>query len=149
MFIVLIATQAFVQNYMSHPGRFTGVVSAYDSGMRPGMQLRLEQRTINSFKRAMETFLPHYFNFDLQFPNHYHYDFGILFDLIEWQIDWTDITYTRAELNVGDTEINFEEYIDKHTLHVKFPAIKHWEINAHEHVNNYILPSDSQVYLKI
>jgi len=29
----------------------------------------------------------------------------------------------------------------------KFPAIKHWDIDAHQHVNNWILPDDSDVQL--
>lgn len=32
-------------------------------------------------------------------------------------------------------------------LRVRFPALKHWEINAHQHVNNIILPSDSEINL--
>ena len=69
------------------------VQSAYNQGMNPGMQLRLEQQTINAFKKAMETFLPHYINVDMQLPTTYHYEFGLFFNLLKWKINWTNIEY--------------------------------------------------------
>ena len=69
-------------------------VEAYTSGMQPGMQLRLEQKTIDSFKRSMEFFLPHYINVDLNLPTEYHYTFGLFFNLLVWDIHWTHIKYS-------------------------------------------------------
>jgi hypothetical protein len=42
-----------------------GVVSGYYQGMNPGVQVRLEQKTIDAFKKAMEIFLPHFINVDM------------------------------------------------------------------------------------
>ena len=47
--------------------------AAYQKGMNPGMQLRLDQTSIDNFKKAMKAFLPHYFNVDLNLPDHYHF----------------------------------------------------------------------------
>ena len=143
MFIVLIASQALLQNFVAHPSHFT--VAAYNTGMRPGMQLRVEQRTIDSFKRAMESFLPHYFNFDMNFPSEYHYHFSTFFDMIAWEFDWNNIKYSHAELDIADTVVAFEDHIDQHVLRVRFPAVKHWEISANQHVNNIILPDQSNI----
>jgi hypothetical protein len=32
----------------------------YENGMNPGMALRLEQSTVDAFKRSISDFLPHY-----------------------------------------------------------------------------------------
>jgi hypothetical protein len=50
--------------------------------MNPGIMIRLEQRTINSFKNAMEQFLPYYLNFDINLPHEYHYKFALFYNLI-------------------------------------------------------------------
>ena len=145
-FIVLLVSQSLLQNIAYHPSQFSGVVSAVERG-NAGMQLRLEQKTINSFKKAMEFFLPHYLNVDANLPQEYHYEFGTFFDLVRWEFDWTDIKYSQADLDIKDVEIQMEQLVDVQVLKVKFPAIKHWEIDAHQHVNNVILPSDSPVRL--
>lgn len=93
------------------------------------------------------SFFPHYFNFDMNFPSEYHYSFGTFFDLVQWQFDWTNIKYTHAELDIADTIVSLEEHVDKHVVRFKFPAIKHWEITAHQHVNNVILPDQSNIQL--
>jgi len=111
-----------------HPG--TMVQSAYNQGMNPGMQLRLEQQTINSFKRAMEEFLPHYINVDMKLPQSYHYEFGLFFNLLQWKITWTDIEYSNVDLDIADVEISLTRSFDKSLISVKFPAIKHWEIDG-------------------
>jgi hypothetical protein len=48
-------------------------MAAYKVGMSPGILLRIEQRTIDSFKTAMQKFLPHYLNYDTQLPKELHY----------------------------------------------------------------------------
>jgi hypothetical protein len=57
-------------------------LSTYKAGMNPGIMIRLEQRTINSFKNAMEQFLPYYLNFDINLPHEYHYKFALFYNLI-------------------------------------------------------------------
>lgn len=52
--------------------------------MNPGMMMRLEQKTITSFKKAMEKFLPDYLNYDMQLPHEYQYEFDWLLGIIKW-----------------------------------------------------------------
>lgn len=106
------------------------VQAEYKSGMNPGMILRLEQSSINSFKRAMEEFLPHYINVDLDLPKQYHYEFGLFFNLLRWEITWTNIKYSNVDLDIADVKIQLTRSFDKALLSVKFPAVKHWEIDA-------------------
>jgi hypothetical protein len=37
----------------------------------PGLALRLNQQTINEFKKAMEEFLPHFVDADLKLPTEF------------------------------------------------------------------------------
>ena len=145
VFICLILSQAFLQNWTTHPGN--QVQADYVSGMNPGMILRLEQATINSFKRAMEEFLPHYINVDLSLPKTYHYEFALFFNLLQWKITWTDIEYSNVDLDIADVKINLSRNFDKSLVSVKFPAVKHWEIDAHQDVNFWLLPDISEVQL--
>ena len=64
-------------------------------------------------------------------PTSYHYDFHILFGLLHYKFDWTDITYSNADLDIADVDIKLQRNFDKSLLNVQFPAIKHWEIDAH------------------
>lgn len=56
--------------------------------MNPGMQLRIEQKTIDAFKKACEEFLPHFIAVDLGLPKEYSYELGLFFNLLKWKIDW-------------------------------------------------------------
>jgi len=60
----------------------------YANGMNSGMALRLEQKTIESWKNAMQGFLPHYINADMNLPTSYKYQVGFLFDFLTWNVDW-------------------------------------------------------------
>lgn len=95
----------------------------------------------------MEVFLPHYVNFDMNLPKEYEYHFAIFFGLLKWQFNWTEINYQTVDLDIADTEVDLVSRNDKHYFAVKFPAIKHWEIDAYQMVNNWILPSFSKVEL--
>ena len=145
LFICMIVSQSIISHWDSHPGSF--VQAEYKSGMNPGMILRLEQSTINSFKRAMEEFLPHYINVDLNLPQKYHYEFGLFFNLLRWKITWTDITYSNVDLDIADIKIQLTRSFDKALLSVKFPAVKHWEIDAKQDVNFWFLPDYSNIQL--
>lgn len=72
----------------------------YVSGRPAGMQLRLEQASVDSFKKAMQAFFPHYLNVDLQLPTEYHYTVGLFLDFLSYKIDWTDIKYDSADLDI-------------------------------------------------
>ena len=115
--------------------------------MNPGMIMRLEQNSINGFKHAMEEFLPHYINVDLDLPKSYHYEFGLFFNLLQWKIDWTDIEYSNVDLDIADIEIELSRSFDKALMNVKFPAVKHWEIDAAQDVNFWFLPDYSNIQL--
>jgi len=70
--------------------------------MNPGMILRLEENSIHGFKNAMEDFLPHYINTDMNLPTSYNYTFGLFFDLLYWDMKWTNITYNPIDLDIKD-----------------------------------------------
>jgi hypothetical protein len=93
----------------------------------------------------MEIFLPHYINVDLPLPKTYHYEFGLFFDLLQWTFDWKNIKYQTADLDIKDVSLEIKQNADKNLISFKFPALKHWEIDAHQTVNNWILPDESDV----
>jgi hypothetical protein len=97
----------------------------------------------------MEWFLPYYVNFDLNLPETYSYSFGFFFNLFKIQIDWTDIKSSQFDLDVADTYVDLVQVHDKHLIHVEFPAIRHWEVTAHQHMNTWFLPRDSAVALSL
>ena len=76
------------------------VNASLTKGMNPGMQLRLEQKTLDAFQLAMADFLPKYVNTDLNLPTEYHYEFGLFLEILSYEIDWTNITYTKIDLDV-------------------------------------------------
>jgi hypothetical protein len=123
------------------------VQAAFNTTMNPGMIVRLEQSSINSVKRAMEEFLPHYINVDLDLPKTYHYEFGLFFNLLQWKITWTDIEWSNVDLDIADVKIQLTRSFDKALMSVKFPAVKHWEIDAKQDVNFWFLPDYSNIQL--
>jgi hypothetical protein len=46
----------------------------------------------------MARFLPEYVNTDLNLPSTYHYEFGLFFEMLSYEVDWTNITYTDIDL---------------------------------------------------
>ena len=52
----------------------------YNRGMNPGMALRVEQKTIEAFKRSMKDFFPHYVVADMMLPTYEKYSFNWLFE---------------------------------------------------------------------
>ena len=96
----------------------------------------------------MERFLPHYVNEDWELPTEYDYRFVVFFGLLEWKFLWEDIKYSKVDLDIVDTDIEIVDQGENgHAIQVQFPAIKHWEISAEQHVNTWILPADSHVQL--
>lgn len=89
--------------------------------------------------------MPHFINVDMKLPQSYHYEFGLFFNLLQWKITWNDIEYSNVDLDIADVEIALTRSFDKSLLSVKFPAIKHWEIDAKQEVNFWILPDFSNV----
>lgn len=91
----------------------------------------------------MEEFLPHYINVDYKFPEEFHYQFNLFFNLLQYKIHWTNITYTEADLDISDVKIDLTRGEDHSLMKVEFPAIKHWEISAQQDVNFWFLPDYS------
>ena len=65
------------------------------------MQLRIEQKTIDGFKKACEEFLPHFIAVDLGLPKEFSYELGLLFNLLKWKIDWSNIEYDTPDLDIS------------------------------------------------
>ena len=111
------------------------------------MQLRMEQKTLDAFKKSMKRFLPQYVNTDLNLPTEYHYEFGLFLDILSYEVDWTNITYSEIDLDVADVKLELTRGYDLSLVKFDFPAVKKWEIDAMQTVNSWILPSESRVEL--
>jgi hypothetical protein len=72
----------------------------YSRGMNPGMALRIEQRTIEAFKRSMSDFFPHYVVADMALPKYEKYEFNWLFEYVQWTVSWKDITYDVPKFDI-------------------------------------------------
>lgn len=116
--------------------------------MNPGMALRLEQKTINSWKRAMQGFLPHYINFDLNLPKQYTYHVGLLFDFLTWTIEWTDIEYEMGTFDFTKIKMDLVSSFSQPMMKIDFPAFKEWKIHAVQRINTLFLPESSKVQLE-
>lgn len=67
--------------------------AAYQQYMNPGMQIRLEQATIEGMKKAMARFLPRYIKYDMKLPTELEYKFDSGIGLLDWHFRWTNIMY--------------------------------------------------------
>jgi hypothetical protein len=56
----------------------------------------------------MDTFLPHYLEYDYDFPTSYDYTFRAFYGLFELPFHWTNIHYGEPELDIADTTLTFE-----------------------------------------
>jgi hypothetical protein len=97
----------------------------------------------------VEKFLPRYVNSELNLPKEYKFDFDLFFEWFAWHFVWTNIEYSEAQLDIADIKLRFSHRFDKRLIKFDFPAIKEWEIKAHQHVNSWILPHESDVKLVI
>ena len=88
------------------------------------MQIRLEQQSLDAMKKAMQKFLPHYFNDDINFPTEYEFDFGLYFNFLTWHFLWTNIEYTNAKLDVKDIKLELTNGFDIGLIKVNMPLIE-------------------------
>jgi len=66
--------------------------------MNPGMQVRLEQDTLDALKQSLGKFLPEYINHDLDIlPREYEFEFGLFFEFLTWHFRYTDIKYSQGQ----------------------------------------------------
>jgi len=70
--------------------------------MNPGMQIRLEQDTVDKMKIAMGRFLPQYTHLDAHLPENLEYNFDWGLGALSWNFKWENITYLKPELDVSD-----------------------------------------------
>lgn len=83
----------------------------------------------------------------MNLPTEYHYEFGLFLDILSYEVDWTNITYTDIDLDVEDIKLELTRGYDLSLIKFDFPAVKSWEIDAMQEVNSVILPSYSKVEL--
>lgn len=95
----------------------------------------------------MAKFFPHYLNADLKLPSYADYNFGLLFDLIHYEVKWSNITYSEAKLDIKDVRLDFSRKYDKSLIKVDFPAIEDWTISANQEVNTWLFPESSPIEL--
>ena len=112
------------------------------AGLNPGVKLRVDQRSVDATKRVLSKFLPKYLNIDLELPKEFNFGYESKIGL-DWDIQWTDIIYSEIDLAMDEVKFELTQQFDEGLLKFDFPALKHWEITAQQHVNTWILPSDS------
>lgn len=78
----------------------------------------------------MEKFLPKLVNADLHLPEEMDYEFDMMWDALEWDIHWREITSTPIDLDVKDIKALLTRGHDLSLIKVDLPAVKHWEIDA-------------------
>lgn len=100
--------------------------------MNPGMQIRLEQATVEGLKKAMARFLPRFIKYDVKLPTELEYRFDSGIGLLDWHFRWTNIQYSQPQLDILDCQVNFTTNKNWNVPEVKidFPAIESWEITA-------------------
>lgn len=110
--------------------------------MNPGMQIRLEQATIEGLKRAMSRFLPRFIKYDMNLPTELTYKFDAGLGLFDWNFQWTDVTYDQPQLDILDVQVNLTNNdFWGPRVSIDFPAIESWKISANQQLNTWILPS--------
>lgn len=111
------------------------------------MQFRVREAQLNQFKEAMQKFLPYYLNVDINLPTHYQYHVNMFLDFLSWDIRWTNIEYTKADLDITDIKLKFSNTHDRSMISCDFPAFKHWEIKGMQETNFLFAPGKSPVHL--
>jgi hypothetical protein len=99
--------------------------------MSPGMGLRLEAKTIKSFKLAMQEFLPHYINVDANLPKSYSYTFNLLGGVLPYTVTWTDIKYDTGTFDFKDIWVSLEHDEGfSPVMKFDFPSLEKWSVHA-------------------
>lgn len=88
----------------------------------------------------MDSFLPHYIEYDYEKPTSYDYTFRAFYGQIELPFHWRNIKYEDPELDISDCKFEFTnnyqqsyaavggDYTSR--LKVDFPMLKEWKIEA-------------------
>ena len=105
------------------------------------MGLRLTPQTINELKRTMQSFLPHYLNYDMVRPQELKYTFSDYMEWYTWNIEFHKIDFDVGEFDFYDTAIRFVTDVpDIPRLDIDFPALKHWKMDALMNSNSMFIP---------
>ena len=101
-------------------------------------------------KKTAHRFIPHLFEVDMGLPKEYKLDYQTAIPGFEWDINWTDITYQTFDLDMSKLMIDFyqNEVDGRGLVSFDFPLLKDYLITAHQHVNTWILPSESKISLQ-
>lgn len=81
-------------------------VQAFDAPT--GLAVRIQQKTVDQLKHALQPFLPHFLTYDMKLAKTEEYDFKLLFGLLKYHFIWENITYEQPTMDLLDTNIIFE-----------------------------------------
>lgn len=120
------------------------------AGRPAGMGLRVQQRTVTQLKSALGEFLPHYLEYDLGInQKKEEFDMSMLFGLLNYHFEFTNIHYEQPTLDLKDTKIKFMDVFHRPMMRVKFPGIKSWKLQMHSKANTWIMPSEADIVFDI
>jgi hypothetical protein len=75
-----------------------------------GIGVRLQQRTVNQLKKAMQEFLPHFITYDIGLNNlKEEWDMSMLFGLWNYHFEFTNIHYNQPTMDMLDTKVSFTD----------------------------------------
>lgn len=74
---------------------------------------------------------------------------SLLFGLLKYHFEFTNIHYKEPTLDLKNTKIDFTDIFHHPMLKVHFPAIKKWHIIFHSKVNTFILPKEADIVWNI
>ena len=55
---------------------------------------------------------------------------GMFFDLIQWNIEWKDITYSVPKFDIEDVQFDFSNEFGVGKINANLPVLEDWKINA-------------------
>ena len=107
------------------------ILPAICSSRNSGMQIRLEEDTIEGLKNVMARFMPRYLAYDANLPTDFEYKFDNGIGLLDWHFVWSNITYSTPKLDIVDIDVKLTAGHHQPLVSLEFPAIEEWEISAH------------------
>ena len=126
---------------------FEFIPGGWELQQAPGMGIRMEQHTVDAFKKAMQEFFPTYFAADMNLPQRYQYQLNFLLDAITWNIQWYDIAYDTPTFDIQDIKFIMTDAYDKPQIIVDFPALEQFNVHAKQKIDAWWIPDDSDVSL--
>ena len=110
------------------------------------MGLRLTPATVNAVTRSLQSFLPHFLNYDTVTPTELKYSFSDYMGWYTWHFKFYDITFDHADFDIMDTKIEFLTDIPElPRLGLDFPVLKHWKMDTLMDSNSWWIPKGSKM----